>query len=196
MGSTFVRFQEFYESPEFKGKYFSLNQFQEWYMKSTNKDNFTYYDDWYGFNIPSEVLIPFYEGHFDPLTENEQNLLNYFKGKTGKFYIIGCMNDEKIEDNLKHEIAHALYYANSDYKKESDAVLASIEPDIIKLFKDQFDKSAGYHPDVFKDEVQAYLTAIVDSIMVERVLQFTNSKQKKLIYQYSDELNKIFDKYK
>lgn len=64
LASTFVRFQEHYESPEFAGKTFSLEEFKEWYIKNSEKGRetgeFTYYEDWSGFNIPSYVMRPFY----------------------------------------------------------------------------------------------------------------------------------------
>ena len=73
--STFLRFQEHYESPQFRGKIFSLDEFKEWYTanseKGKAKGKFTYYDDWGGFNIPSYILEPFYKGLFNPLSEKE-----------------------------------------------------------------------------------------------------------------------------
>jgi hypothetical protein len=74
--STFLRFQEHYESPFFKGKYFTLDEFKEWYIKTSpngkKSGKFTYYTDWGGFNIPSYILKPFYNGAFNPLSENEK----------------------------------------------------------------------------------------------------------------------------
>ena len=49
---TMLRPQEFYESPEFKGKAFLLKDFKEWYKTTTPHKDFTYFSDWAGFNIP------------------------------------------------------------------------------------------------------------------------------------------------
>jgi hypothetical protein len=195
MGSTFVRFQEFYESPEFKGKYFTLDQFKDWYMKSRQEDTFKYYDDWYGYNIPSEALIPFYEGYFDPLTENEQKLLEYFKDIKGKFYIIACIDNMDQERNLAHELAHALYYTNSEYKKEVDDFTQSINKVIVNAFKDCFSKSAGYHPDVFWDEMQAYLVAFDYSTMIKKISKLLNRDEKQQLSNYAISVSEIFKKY-
>lgn len=49
LASTFLRFQEHYESPEFRGKIFTLDEYKEWYMtnspNSIKKGIFTYYED-------------------------------------------------------------------------------------------------------------------------------------------------------
>ena len=77
--STFLRFQEHYESPRFKGEVFTLDEFQDWYIKNSpngiETGKFTYHTDWNGFNIPSHILKPFYEGKFDPLSFDEQAIL-------------------------------------------------------------------------------------------------------------------------
>lgn len=54
----FLRFQEYYESPEFKGEAFSLLDFMDWYAhsysshKHDKRPSFTYPSDWAGFNVP------------------------------------------------------------------------------------------------------------------------------------------------
>src|ERR1700730_3525707 len=75
--ATFLRVQEHYESPRFHGRIFSLEQYMDWY--ASRYGNFTYYQDWAGFNVPSTALQPFYEGKFDPLSEKEMQLLGVFK---------------------------------------------------------------------------------------------------------------------
>src|SRR5882757_828898 len=75
--STFLRVQEHYESPEFHGRIFSLEQYMDWYAEQYG--NFTYYQDWSGFNVPSTAFAPFYAGAFDPLTRKERRLLRFFE---------------------------------------------------------------------------------------------------------------------
>jgi hypothetical protein len=119
----FVRFQEHYESPEFRGKYFSLNQYKKWYIKNSavgkKTGKFSYYNDWGGFNIPSYVLEPFYEGKFGKLSAREAKLLAYFNKYRGqKFYIIG--SQPKNQRVLYHEISHGLWYVNDKYKQKAE----------------------------------------------------------------------------
>lgn len=78
LASTFMRFQEYYESSKFRGRIFSSEEFMDWYAKQ--KGNSTYFQDWgSGFNIPSCVLTPFYAGKFDPLDKKEKKLLKAFR---------------------------------------------------------------------------------------------------------------------
>jgi hypothetical protein len=122
--STFLRFQEHYESPEFAGKVFTLDEYKEWYVKNSpngiKTGEFTYYSDWSGFNIPSTILQPFYEGKFHPLSEAEQRILDLFRDKEHPFYIIGVHKESKsFEKLLRHETAHGLFFTNPEYKKEA-----------------------------------------------------------------------------
>ena len=97
MCSTVVRIAEYFESPEFKGKIFKLDQFKKWYMKSQNKKKFTYYKDWSGYNIPSKELKPFLDGEFDPLNWKEKQFLEIFRNVKGRFYIICTYRRDRTE---------------------------------------------------------------------------------------------------
>src|SRR6266481_5073696 len=120
--STFLRFQEHYESPEFRDKVFTLEEFEKWYTKL--KGSFTYHTDWSGFNIPSYILQPFRNGKFNPLTAKERNLLSLFENDTEPFYIIGVSKDSSSGKLLlEHEIAHGLFYSNQEYKEKALAIL-------------------------------------------------------------------------
>src|SRR3989344_7037797 len=115
ISSTFIRFQEYYESPEFKGKIFTLKEYKKWYRKWKGK--FSYYSDWSGFNIPSKTLKPFYDGKFDPLSKEEEKLLSLFKKEKGDFYIIGVFGNLKTSA-FRHEVAHGLFYTNKEYRRK------------------------------------------------------------------------------
>lgn len=79
LASTFLRFQEFYESPKFRGRTFTRAEFEEYYTQEHG--SFSYLEDWAGFNLPSDVLHPFLNGDFDPLSDEEVSLLQYFRQK-------------------------------------------------------------------------------------------------------------------
>ena len=155
MCETFCRFQEHYESPEFMGKVFTLGEFREWYSEQYGA--WTYYIDWHGFNIPDYILIPFKDGSFDPLSEKERNFLDKFRYKKGKFYIIGT-SDFKPEA-LGHEICHALYYLDEEYKKEVDLIISKADKkaDAWSNFEN-FLLNKGYTAEVIDDEIQAFLS--------------------------------------
>ncbi len=160
VASTFLRFQEHYESPEFRGKIFTLDEYKAWYIRTMG--GFTYYQDWAGFNFPSRVLEPFYEGKFDPLTEKEKSLLELFRPYRGtRFYIIATFDGAGELGTVHHETAHAFYYMNDAYHREVDEVLATLDQGPIH---DWFRRSAGYHESVFQDETHAYLINGVESL--------------------------------
>ncbi len=152
LASTFLRFQEFYESPEFKGKIFTLDEYKKWY--ASERGSFSYYTDWSGFNIPSDILIPFEEGKFDPLSEQEKQFLSLFEGLEHPYYIIGVSGDpERAARVINHEVAHGLFYTNMEYKKRVLEVLARY--DLLEI-KNWIRSLGGYHESVMDDEAHAY----------------------------------------
>ena len=158
VASTFLRFQEHYESPKFKDKAFSLEEFKAWYIQNSPKgketSEFTYYSDWNGFNIPSYVMKPFYEGKFNPLSEQEKNILIKFKNEPEPFYIIGVHRGVKnLRAYLIHEVAHGLFYTDKVYRAE---VLNYLSQYPIDKIKEEFRSKAGYHEEVLDDEVHAH----------------------------------------
>ena len=151
LAATFLRFQEHYESPRFHGRVFSLEEYMDWYAEQYG--NFTYYQDWAGFNVPSTALRAFYAGKFDPLTRKEQRLLRLFEKLRGRFYIIGIF--DRRERDLTHELAHALFFTDAGYRK---AVRRALRTYATGALERQL-VEAGYARHVIQDEIQAYLIA-------------------------------------
>ncbi len=151
LAATFLRVQEYYESPRFHGRVFSLEQYMDWY--AGRYGNFTYYQDWSGFNVPSTALQPFYDGKFDPLSEKEKRLLGLFKRLRGRFYVIGVYNDDK--HSLTHEIAHALFFIDAGYRKAVQRAMRAYDTRALQKRLSR----AGYARHVVPDETQAYLVA-------------------------------------
>jgi hypothetical protein len=153
MAETFLRFQEHYESPKFMGQIFTHEQFEKWYTEVKGK--FSYYEDWDGFNIPSSALKPFQEGKFNPLTKNEKKLLSLFKNIKGNFYIIAFHGGG--HHLLGHELAHALFYTNKEYKKK---VLKILKKYNLKKIRKELLSVGGYGKNVIEDEIQAYSVSL------------------------------------
>lgn len=155
LAMSFLRFQEHYESPEFKDKVFTLGQYREWYKTTRSHGEFSYPKDWNGFNIPGYIFKPFTNGLFDPLTAEEQELIfTLIRNKVdldSNFYLIGTHGG--AIDVLDHEICHALYYTNPKYKSKMDNLMGQY--DLSKLHNTLMDM--GYHKDLCKDEAQAYI---------------------------------------
>ena len=184
LNRTFMRFTEFYESPNpsFKNQIFTIGQMKAWYSETYGAD--TYEIDWSGFNIPSDALLPFRRGLFDPLTNEEQNLINLFKYRHDKFYIIGAQNNSV----LRHELAHALYYYDSIYYTKIN--------NLCEKYKKELNKSKlyilnkGYHIDVINDELQAYITDNDDEFIINNTPKIILNKFNEIYKKYNTEKNK------
>ena len=160
LGLTFMRFQEYYESdnPKFRNNIFTLGQLRHWYSESYGANN--YHNTWIGFNFPSRVLIPFKEGLFDPLTSEENRLLDLLKYRKDHFYIIGAQNNSV----LRHELSHALYANSPKYKAEIDAFLYKNRNKLKNT--NRYILKKGYCKDVLNDEIQAYITDNDDNELI------------------------------
>lgn len=149
LAESFLRFQEHYESPFWADKIFTKGQFKQWYSQTYGAD--TYRLDWSGFNFPSSVLRPFKDGLFDPLTDGEKTIISLLKYRTDDFYVIGSNTD----DVLSHELCHALYHSNADYRESVNQIIDKNKKALTKAFN--YLLSLGYHQKVLYDEVQAYV---------------------------------------
>lgn len=157
MCSTMLRFQEHYESPRFRGKEFSLEEYMDWYAGLQPENRFTYFDDWGGFNVPGDVVLAMADyDDFSPRTQKEQLVIDLFSDVEGAFYVIGTTEDEDFAA-LAHEMVHALYYLHSDYAKAADRLARKEKKNLTKLFAWISDPAKGsYHRSVHLDECNAY----------------------------------------
>lgn len=171
MAMHFLRYQEFYESSSsrFYNKSFKILDFMRWYSNKYGKGVFTYPADWAGFNIPGEIISQVWELGIPDINEYDYRMLEVLHAcqqKTpGKVYLIGACPDDEEQKKLivKHEVAHGLFYTQSEYKKEMTALVKDLEP----AFRDAMEshlKEVGYTPKVYIDECQAYLSTGMDGI--------------------------------
>lgn len=172
---SFVRMQEFYESDsnKFRGKYFTLEKYMDYWSKKFGKGVFTYTKDWNGFNLPGKKLWE-WEMLFDckkeDIREIESDLIHKINGFVLKefgsyqstFYdqicVIGIHTEgdkDEAEIIKNHELAHALYCLNPEYKKSCDKLLKTI-PNEENIKNEVVLLSMGYCKKVIKDELQAY----------------------------------------
>jgi hypothetical protein len=151
LGPYFVRLQEYYESPEFKGRAFTLGEYRRWYAQKHGA--FSYHDDWRGFNVPCGVFDVFKSGLFDPLTSQEEELINLFKDRDDKFYVIGATSDR--QDVIDHEVCHGWFYVSSSYASKVVEHINYYYDSMVQQFLMHL-LSMGYHADVIYDEFNAY----------------------------------------
>lgn len=179
---TFIRFQEYYESPEFKDKVFTLNEFKKWYKKNKGRKRFTYYTDWSGCNVPSYVFDFFREGHFGKLHKREKKLLKELPVE-GKYYVIGTFGDGSTA--LDHEMVHSLYYSNDEYRREINNILQLYSGKYVEL--ESYVMNLGYNKSVLLDECQAYSIADHEYL--------SETKGIKMNLQLTEELRTIYKAY-
>lgn len=183
----FVRVEEHYDCSEFKGKIFTLDEFKKWYSDGDD-NNFTYYDDWYGFNVPDHAIKSFLDGKFNPMSIEEEWLMNNIRDSVDlsrPYYIVGYAKKES--STKKHELAHALYYLCPEYRKEADEIVSSIPSDQIFTLHN-FLEDRYYDKSVFPDEMQAYLLA--DKKFLSDSGGWRTSYQ-----EYANRLNNAFDRH-
>ena len=152
---SFLRLQEYYESPEFKGRFFELEEYMDWWQKNTGRGEFNYPNCWSGFNLPGPIVnewidkfgfkIDSRDGWEDwarwlnlrsGIRLKEQCLLDavlkkvkYDLGRLSKCYVIGVSKDDGAESRSKviaHEVAHAFYTLYPDYKKNCQKLIDEI----------------------------------------------------------------------
>ena len=162
----FWRVTETTECPaEFKDKYMTLANYMDWYSHQYESGHFSYTQDWNGFNVTSRQLWELYSRDYQMIEDvNEWDvrlkaLTEWIKTLSkDKFSIIGT--HRVLPDVLNHEIAHALYYLNSNYKKKQDQNIERIileKPALFQTMKKNV-LDMGYSQGVCDDELQAYLS--------------------------------------
>lgn len=196
LAAALMRFQEHYESQhkDIKGKIFTTG-----YLKSKGaspKNNINLYCGgnnfdalWGGYNFPDYVLNPFIKGLFDPLTSEEQDIVEALRYRQDKFYVIGISDD--YTGALDHEECHALYYLSVDYQTQVEKVLKKCDLTGLKKIL----KGWGYADDVLLDECHAYLSADYDWLHSEHEKDIKKYKVQ-ISRKIHTQLRSLKDKYK
>lgn len=162
LGSLFIRMQEFYECPDekFRGKYFTLDEYMDWYASHHPEGKFSYFEDWAGFNIPGSSLIQFWnlfikmEGSLrSKETELFSHIMDFILNDDPNFYVIGTYQAD--ERTIAHETRHAYYYLDEDYRQRCDDIFKEL-PESVKDAVTLRLLEMGYSDTVVPDEAQAY----------------------------------------
>jgi hypothetical protein len=170
----FLRSQEYYESRniEFYRQNFKIDAFKEWYCRCfTGEDTFTYPYDWCGFNVPGAIALSAIKGAFKIGDNNKYDeamleVIQHCQKDSTRFYLIGTMDEvsdlQTLSSALAHELAHAFYYVDSDYRNTMNQLTAPILHRMqVVLYLN------GYHPSVIRDEAQAYLVDGIELLGLE-----------------------------
>lgn len=182
MGKALMRPQEFAENPKFMDGPFTTSHLKRIYRSNVRpnpkrrsqrvrRNPYTYA---VGLNIPGEVLDRFYQT-FPALTKAELAVKAALdqQGKPERYYVI-CSLDRYFA-RLKrthrmageHELAHALWYTDSQYRQEAQRLLSLVPPDIQDRINRRLRKY-GYAEQVLADETHAYLATDPTPKLTER----------------------------
>ena len=171
-GMLFCKIQEYYEcsNEKFKNKKFSIWAYQYWYAHKY-KGCFSYPADYEGFNVPLEVALRCKNTWSieTPYDEKMDKIISKIDVRPNT-YIIGVKHLRGMI--FKHEMCHALYYTNKNYKDDMDQLTNSLGNNKYKKFVKNL-KKLGYHNSVIKDEIQAYMSTDTDY----RVLKGINKRK-------------------
>lgn len=130
-----TRISEFQESPEYAGKYFTLEEYKNWYMGQTKAKEFTYAQDWCGWNVSSDMIDKFFK-LFDDIKNNRflntaemflRDTLQWFveSYKLDKYYLIVTLGDSiqkaldgdgHLDGLFVHEFKHAAFFLDNKYR--------------------------------------------------------------------------------
>jgi len=184
MHNACVRIFATYETEEFKDKIFTEKEFREWFNKIYGSD---FNDSWSGFNFSSKVIKPFIGGDFDPLNPDEKELIDLFRNINGEYSIIATYSTYKyIHETLPHEIAHALWEFNSEYKDEIRKILNQYNTQSLKDF---IKKQWKYKNELLEDELQAFLLTNKD--MLEE-----NGFDTSPYHELMNKIKQVYERYK
>jgi hypothetical protein len=167
LGMLFLRYTEFYESKydHIRGNKFTLVQQMSAYCREhllSPDADWSYTTDWSGYNFPAEVIKQVHDlgipdpNHYDSLM---YGLYGMIESETvGKpAYVIGTSDCSK-GTTLNHELAHAMYYLDKEYKDWVHRILDYYTFRITVRKMGQCLSYANYPEKVHADEIQAYVT--------------------------------------
>ena len=169
----FLRVQEYYESPKYHKKIFSIADYMEWYAKEHGDGAFTYPKDWSGFNVPSWALREVRKAEIPDPNRYDRfmfSLVDWAEARESgqNYYFIGSstaghQGDEDEESVLDHEVAHAFYSTSASYRREASDLVAHWQLSWGGSHKSGELASAravlrgmGYHYTTIQDEIHAY----------------------------------------
>lgn len=170
MALMFMRFQEYTEGlKKFRNSILPEGDMLIHYLKKKKK--IYYKDGFLGFNITSHTISEIIAkkakdtvwNKYEQALIDETLALSLVK-KQKTYSVIAWVKGDKA--TKKHELCHAHYFTNIEYRKKVDALLFDSEISLKKAEK--YLKKQGYYvgnPYILMDEINAYVTTDKPSIV-------------------------------
>jgi hypothetical protein len=155
-----------------------------------------YFEYWSGFNFPGNIAKEWLELNSSNLTGHEIALFDEISKNVDMqkpFYIIGSLEKEK--DTIKHEIAHALYFLDENYRWYADIFNIHFKQDYPRQYNKMVKEliKMGYNANVIPDEIQAYLASEPKKYLIEDFKLNYDTVSK---YNKKDKLSSLIREYK
>lgn len=186
---TMCRVEEFYEaaSDNLNSKVFTWPEFIDNFLDDAG--NIDYFSGWSGFNVPGYVFLD-WERTFQDKSRLELELVQIVNSvRTGpKFYVIATIEGDGSVEN--HEIAHAMYYVNDEYRASMQLLNEALAKDARELLIKGFVEMT-YGENVHEDELQAYLSTSEYVYMFDRF-----GMEKEMYDRIVPAYIAVFDKFK
>ena len=165
LGRTFVRMQEFYDSPfpELRGQYFTLDQF----TKITHQTIPQYCASNGGYALNGQVLQHFFKLYHEHLTSHERIFFDVLFQKVthetlSNIFVIGML--PSIDWNTQvHELSHAIYYLDADYRLFTNEIYSVASPTQQKKIERKMRKFQYYERfwnGIYQDERIAFAQSV------------------------------------
>lgn len=184
----FMRVSEYYESKKYKGKHINIWDFIREYADG---GDFKYATDWEGFNLPISVAkkcINFVlkDNDVSNYTPYDSFMYDILYELPEDGYLIGT---KSMKGSLfQHELCHALYFTNNDYKRDADDMTNKINKRVYNNLQKEL-LSLSYHKSVTNDEIQAYFTTESSPIIADFMPTIDSIEHHR---QYKKKLSKYF----
>lgn len=179
----FIRFQEYYENVDLKGKKgLVVRDIENWWAGYAAGEPEPYYTSWTGFNIPGKAILdlartPNFRDGFSlaEFLHNPSRFPRWHEEETELLTLLDDMPVEEISTSyfigmwhgsanvLEHEVAHAFFATIPTYKAEQILNIGEFPKDLYTQLAGQL-VEMGYHNDVVHDEIQAYLSTYIHTL--------------------------------
>lgn len=145
------RFSHYYEIPGFVGKILSWEEMDGYYLQKRGSK--TWWQEMYaGANLPDSVFEAFIKANLSDITPQERKILDLVADIEGPYYIImTSYNALYVRD---HEIAHAMWYLDSEYKCKAEKFIMDNWEDL-RPVREHI--KIHYEDNVIVDELHAYV---------------------------------------
>ncbi len=196
MCMTLLRISEHQEDP-FRGKIFTIEEYMKWYADSLGGGRFTYDKDISAMCIFGHQIRSFIKKFNNKImSQDEKDFIEILTNiipkdilKSNKKFCMICTFHGENSIDFKHEMAHALFYLEKEYRDKVKKIIGKIKKPIkAKLIECLRDFNYNISDLEFIDEINARISS-------ENTVKAGFGNCVRLNSIYTKEAKKIFKEY-